>query len=87
MDKQTKLPEYRKYTDAQGNQFELIPGEPYQPGQHACHECAFKFGNSSSCRSAKSCTPYISGRHTGYEHVRLTPAGYVWQQITQHQTI
>jgi hypothetical protein len=62
------------YTDKDGNDYKLV-FEPYVKGGTACRGCAFKFGNSSACRSAKSCTP------TDGNGVRLVGAGYLWKKV------
>src|SRR4051812_19336014 len=58
------------YTDADGNNYQLVPGPPYEKGQHACHGCAFKFGNSEACQAAPTCTP------KPWNGPRLVPSGY-----------
>lgn len=64
-----------KYTDKDGNEFELRP-YPYRKNQHACVGCAFKFGNSNACVAAPTCTPEELGYRTSPE----TEGRYVWRR-------
>lgn len=70
------LPDYMKYTD-ENNVSYILTRIDYIPNSHACHGCAFKFGNSRACQNAKTCTPrlynpsgfqpLVKGRHVWVE--------------------
>lgn len=47
---------FLEYTDKDNNDYILVK-EDYIKNNHACHGCAFKFGNSKACQEAKTCTP------------------------------